>query len=118
VITVISTIVVWVVAIACAVAGIRAHLGTRKLKRITKQLNDRLQQAAEDRSFALWANWTMLTVTDTKGYVHAGTLRQIYTTGRWDAVWEAPIAVALWHGDPDVVHRYQAELGQEEKRSG
>jgi heme exporter protein D len=118
VITTIATIVLYVCAAVCILVGVRAHRSTRQLVAVRHQLEARLQQAAEDRAFARWANWTMLSVTDNKGYVHASTLRQLYSAGRWDAVWEAPIAVSLWHGDPDVVKRWEQDIQHERDQRG
>lgn len=114
--TAIAIAVAYSTALMALVSAVRCMLATRKLARITLVLTARQQQAAEDRVFVEWANWTMLTVTDAKGYVHAATLRQLYTTGRWDHIWDSPVAVALWHGNPDVVDRFIDELDQEEKR--
>lgn len=104
-------------ALLALAAAVRSMIATRKLSRLTLVMSARVQQAAEDRVFVEWSNWTMLTVTDQQGYIHAATLRQLYTTGQWDHVWDAPIAVAIWHGNPDVVTRYNTELDQEEKRA-
>lgn len=95
---------------AAVVGTIRLHLMNRKVKASAALLKSRLEQGASDRRFTHWATWTMLSVTDSKGYVHAATLRQLYETGHWDAVWDTPVAVALWHGDPDAVKRYEAEI--------
>lgn len=113
----IATIVAWAATAFFAVAGLRAHLHARQLRRNNRRLVDRLGQATEDRQFVMWANWTMLTVTDNRGYVHAATLRQLYTTGRWDAIWDSPVAVAVWHGDPDTVHQFNADLNRETPRA-
>lgn len=112
----IAVTVAYLCALLAVTGAVRCMRATRKLSRITLTLNARLQQAAEDRAFVEWANWTMLTVTDNQGYVRAATLRQLYTSGQWDHVWDAPIAVAIWHGNPDVVQRFAEELDQEEQR--
>lgn len=118
----IATLVAYVTALVAAAGAVRTHVARRRLLDTTARMTANLEQAARDRAFAKWANWTMLTVTDSKGYVHAATVSQIYYTGKWDNVWDAPVAVAVWHGDPDVVDRYQAELthehDQEEEQRG
>jgi hypothetical protein len=98
---------------AAAAAAVRCLLAGRRHRRTTEQLRARVHQAAEDRAFVLWATWTMLSVTDRDGMIRAATLRQLYTTGQYDQVWDAPIAVSIWHGDPDVVQRWETELHQE-----
>lgn len=100
----------WFVVLAGVLALVQATKTAYRLKHLMIQFMAREEQARTDRAFVLWATYTMLTVTDHKGYVHASTLRQLHSTGRWDLVWDAPVAVALWHGNPDTIGRYQNEV--------
>jgi hypothetical protein len=93
-------------------------LSIRRTERARLYLERIIDQAAADKAFAQWANWTMLSVTDGSGYIHAATLRQLHRDGPWDQVWDAPVAVALWHGNPDVINRFTEEMDQEDKPSG
>lgn len=107
---VLGIVFLWFVVLAGVLALVQATKTAYRLKHLMIQYMAREDQARQDRAFVLWATYTMLTVTDTKGYVHAATLRQLYSTGRWDLVWDAPVAVAVWHGDPDTIDRYQNEV--------
>lgn len=109
-----ATLAAVVTSVTAAVAAVQARATTRRLRSLTRQQQHRAEQASADRAFAIWANWTMLTVTDRDGMINAATLRQLYHTGYWDRVWDAPVAVALWHGDPDTVTAYADEIDQEE----
>lgn len=106
---VLGIVFLWFVVLAGVLAVIQATKNAYQLKHLMINYMAQAEQAKADRAFVLWATYTMLTVTDTKGYVHAATLRQLHSTGRWDMVWDAPVAVALWHGDPDTIDRYQNE---------
>lgn len=107
---VLGIVFLWFVVLAGVLALIHAVKCVYRLKHLMIQYMAQADQAKADRAFVLWATYTMLTVTDHKGYVHAATLRQLHSTGRWDLVWDAPVAVALWHGDPDTITRYQNEV--------
>ena len=113
---IVTAVICYTLAGTAAAAGLRAHLNTRRLIATRNRLDAVLDQAAADRAFARWADWTVLTATDAQGYIHASTLRQHYTSGEWDQVWDSPIAVALWHGDPDTVTRFAEEMEREHKR--
>lgn len=112
------------IAVACAytallicVAGVfRVWAATRTLAQASAQMERRADQAAKDRAFVAWAGQTVLTVTTNQGNVQAATLRQVYTSGYWDQVWDTPIATALWHAEPDVIDRYATELAEEHPR--
>lgn len=109
----IAIIVAYTTAFMAAAAATRSMLAARRLARLSLSLTARHQQASEDRAFVEWANWTMISVTDSKGYISAATMRQLYTTGQWDHIWDTPLAVAIWHGNPDVVQRFETELREE-----
>lgn len=109
---------VWtLMAILSGIAGFRHTLARRHLDSTRRRLEHIIDQAATDRAFAVWANWTMLSVTDSDGMVHAATLRQLQQVPHLtERVWDAPIAVTLWHGNPDLIEQYEAELSEEEPR--
>ncbi|MFB6859286.1 hypothetical protein ACFCXC_35300 [Streptomyces microflavus] len=100
-------------SVAAAVAAVQSRAATRRLRALVRQQAARSAQAATDRAFVIWANWTMLTVTDRDGMIQAATLRQLYTTGYWDRIWDNPVAVALWHGDPDTLTAYADDEGSD-----
>jgi hypothetical protein len=68
-----------------------------------------LTEGARHRAFFEWAKWTMITVTDKRAMVYAATLTQLYEDQVTEKVWDDPIAVALWHADPDLHTAYQRE---------
>lgn len=111
--TLVLTLTAAVTSVAAAVAGVQARAATRRLRALIRQQQHRTDQAARDRAFVIWAQQTMLTVTDRDGMIQAATLRQLHTAGFWDRVWDAPVAVALWHGDPDTITTYADQLTQE-----
>lgn len=66
--------------------------------------------AARDAALAGWARTTMISVTDRTGIIYAATLAQLHTdVGDIDRVWGDPIAVSVWHPDPEL---YAMELRQ------
>jgi hypothetical protein len=89
------------------------YLERARLTVARSAVEGQMKQAREDRALREWCNFTMLSVTDSKGYIYAATLRQLHTTGMWERVWDAPVAVAFWYGNPDTIERYRNELDQE-----
>jgi hypothetical protein len=65
-----------------------------------------LRQAQTDDAFIGWANWTIFSVTARDGTVYSGTLRELYNERVMEKTWVDPIAVSLWHADPDVHSDY------------
>lgn len=108
-----ATLAAAVTSVAAAVGALRCMSATRRLRSLIRQQQRRTDQAAADRAFVIWARQTMLTVTDQDGMIQAATLRQLYTAGFWDRIWDAPVAVSLWHGDPDTITAYADQLDQE-----
>lgn len=105
---------VWTLMAALSgVSAFRHNTARRRLDSTRRRLENVLDQAATDRAFAVWANWTMLSVTDQDGMVYAATLRQLHNLPLSERVWDAPIAVALWHGNPDVIEQYENELKED-----
>lgn len=107
----------YVALLACVAGVFRTWAATRVLAQQSAQMERRAAQAAMDRAFAIWASKTMLTITTDQGYVQAATLRQLYTSGYWDQVWQTPIAAAIWHAEPDVIDRYANELAEEQRHA-
>lgn len=100
-----ATVIPWVIAALVALAAVWTHRADRRrLARMARE-NDHA------RAFHGWARYTALTVVPQSGRVHALTLHELWRSTHWDYVWDAPIAVSLWHGDPDTVHRYRREPG-------
>lgn len=104
--------------LACVAGVFRIWAATRVLAQQSAQMERRAAQAALDRAFAIWASKTMLTVTNAQGYVQASTLRELYTSGYWDQVWDTPVAAAVWHAEPEVIDRFHAELTEEQRHAG
>lgn len=114
----ILTLIVWTATGACVWAGLRAHLSTRRLRTLTTQMANRLEQAAQDRAFAHWSTRTMLTIVRADGTIDSTTLRDLFLhrTELGDGhVWSDPISVSVWHADPDVINRFRQELITEDQ---
>jgi hypothetical protein len=106
----IAPALLWAVTLITGAAGVRAHLSTRRLVRTRTRLDNMLQQAAEDRAFARWAEYTMLTVTDREGIIWATTLPEFWKSGEWDRIWDHPAAASFWHAHPDTLARWRNEI--------
>ncbi|NUR38800.1 MAG: hypothetical protein HOV73_01770 [Streptomyces sp.] len=103
------------IAAALMIVGFCRYHGARRALDFTRtRLENVLEQAARDGAFAEWGRGTMLTVTGSDAYIHVATIHQIYLTEQWDRIWDHPVAVALWHADPDTISRYRHEIDQEE----
>lgn len=62
-----------------------------------------LDQAVTNvRGLSEWANWTMLTVVEQNGDVHAWTLRQLYDWQITDRSWRAPVSVTIWQANGEL----------------
>lgn len=116
-ITAISLAAAYAAMLGCVVTIFRCWAATAKVQQQTAQMERRAARSAEDRAFVVWAGRTMLTVTNREGYVQACTLHQLYSSGFWDNVWDAPIAVSTWNADPEVIDRYSQELAEEHRRA-
>lgn len=101
----------YVAASAALTMALIAARDTRRVRVAARVLAARTQLADHDRDFARWASRTFLTVVDHDGQVHAHTIASLYAAGeeQWDQVWDIPVAVSLWHGDPDLIARYASD---------
>lgn len=69
-----------------------------------------LDQAVTNvRGLSEWANWTMFTVVERNGDVHAWTLRQLYDWQITDRSWCEPVSVTIWQANGELYKAWQEE---------
>lgn len=72
-----------------------------------------LSQAIRNvRGLSEWAQWTMLTVVDQDGTIHAWTLRQLYDWKIIERVWADPVSVSVWAAHGELYKQWQSEAVQ------